>query len=326
MLSLQGDYICKYRTIISEYKIQFMSQLSPNTLSRHASTLEAEMSRLITVRQLDRWNAETLILGGSYFRGSLLIELCEAFEVEAETALSAALAVELIHNASLIHDDIMDHDFERRGRPSGYAVLGASQALLFGDVLIAEAYDCLANLEIASRSKVRLIQLLSQVILNASRGQSAQLDCESGMSCTLDACMEWSRLKTGMLFALPVEMALILADRERECKLAVSIGVEFGLAYQIMDDLFDCLGCKRGREKPSDNRNAEWTFARVAERDFVGSEAVTMVAWMRECFMRIDTMKSVLPAATRMIFNEVERGMQQQIDALLRAQAKSERV
>jgi geranylgeranyl diphosphate synthase type I len=300
-----------------------MNPLIPNTSTPAADRLEEEMRRLILARGLEHWNAADLILSGSYFRGSLLIELAEALEVDPQVALSVGVVVEVIHNASLVHDDIIDEDLERRGRPSSFALLGASQAMLLGDALIANAYDCLANLELPSRLKVRLIRVLSKVILNASRGQASQLDCKAGMSCTLDACIEWSRLKTGMLFALPVELALILADREYSGKLAVSVGVELGLAYQIMDDLYDWLGCKRGRADTSDLRNAEWTFARIAERDSPGYVAETMLGWIVECMERVKSMNAVLPPEIGFIFNQIEHGIRIQTDEALRYRKKS---
>lgn len=263
--------------------------------------LETLVSDYVHRSRLEKWDAERFISKGSGLRGELLIRLSCELGADLEVALNAAVAVELIHNASLVHDDIMDRGLERRGRPTAYAMLGEHQAILLGDVLIAEAYNVIADLKIDPDTKVQLIRIISQSIAEASAGQGAQIGCSADTACTLEACLDWSRLKTGSLFALPVKIALGLNKNDQFLEESAEAAIELGLAYQIKDDLSDWLGCKIGRTGLSDTENNQWTFARIAERDAPGNEISFMLDLIKNAEHRYRTLAEELPLFVRKV-------------------------
>ncbi|MEM1222773.1 MAG: polyprenyl synthetase family protein [Verrucomicrobiota bacterium] len=263
--------------------------------------LETLVTDYVQSSRLVEWDAERFISKGSGLRGELLIRLCHELGADLEVALNAAVAVELIHNASLVHDDIMDRDLERRGRPTAYAMLGEHQAILLGDVLIAEAYNVIAGLPVDAETKVNLIRIMSQSIAEASAGQGAQISCSANTACTLEACLDWSRLKTGSLFALPVKVALGFNKNDQFLEQSAEAAIELGLAYQIKDDLSDWLGCKIGRNGLSDTKNDQWTFARIAERDAPGNEISFLLDLIKNAECRYRTIAEELPLFVRKV-------------------------
>lgn len=209
------------------------------------------------------WEAERFVTGGSCFRGELLARLASSQGVEKRPVIQAAVAVELLHNASLVHDDLMDEDRMRRGRLSSYGALGHDKSLLLGDALIAETFAILAEMETDPEIRCRAVSLTAQTISIASIGQAEQASRSINQPCSLEDCLAWSRQKTGALIALPVELACILANDEDSRQSAHSAALQLGLAYQIKDDLLDWLGLKKGRSGSSDYRNKQWTVPLV---------------------------------------------------------------
>jgi len=169
--------------------------------------------------------------GGKRVRPVLCLATAEAAGTEAEAALPAAAALELVHNFSLVHDDLpaLDDDEVRRGRPSTWAAYGEAVAILAGDALLAEA------LRLAlSYPTPRVARELVQATLGMIGGQ--HLDITGGG----DDLAALHRLKTGCLFSASVACALWVADvPETEQKPWREFAEEVGLLFQIVDDILD---------------------------------------------------------------------------------------
>jgi geranylgeranyl pyrophosphate synthase len=181
--------------------------------------------------------------GGKRLRPVLCLATTEAAGGEVGDALDAAAAIELVHSFSLVHDDLpaLDDDAERRGRPTVHVRFGEAQAILAGDALLTEAFR-LANRYPSSDLRLELVQATAGMI----GGQ--YLDINGSGADRL----ELNRLKTGRLFVASVACGVRIADvSDGELKQWRAFGADYGLLFQVVDDLLDGDGlvCERGREK-----------------------------------------------------------------------------
>ena len=170
-------------------------------------------------------------MGGKRVRPVICLATAEAAGAEAERALPAAAAVELVHNFSLVHDDLpaLDNDEVRRGNPSVWARHGEATAVLAGDALLVEAFRLALSYPTPSVGRE-----LAQATLGMIGGQYLDITGTAPDEATLH------RLKTGCLFAASVGVALWVADvPEREQARWRAFGDELGLLFQIVDDILD---------------------------------------------------------------------------------------
>ena len=172
-----------------------------------------------------------LTMGGKRVRPVISLATAEAAGVEPERALPAAAAVELVHNFSLVHDDLpaLDNDAVRRDRPSVWAQHGEAVAILAGDALLAEAFRLALSYPTPSVGRE-----LAQATLGMIGGQYLDITATAPDEATLH------RLKTGCLFAASVGVALWVAEMpERDQAPWRAFGDELGLLFQIVDDILD---------------------------------------------------------------------------------------
>ncbi len=193
--------------------------------------------------------------GGKRSRARLALDAAAALGVSAEAAVDVAVACELLHNASLVHDDVQDRDLTRRGRPAVWALLGDEVAIGLGDAWIAAAVDAAACAAAPSELRNALVRSVARTIRDCVRGQAADGAARGSLALTPEEYESIARAKTGPLFALPVEAALILADAPwEELEAAREALGWLGAAYQVQDDLLDLYGWKDRDELASDLR------------------------------------------------------------------------
>lgn len=193
-----------------------------------------------------------LSTGGKRMRARLALAATEALGAERRRAVPWAAAVELVHNASLIHDDLEDGDEKRRGRPTVWVRHGAAQAINAGDLLLALPYRAAVRTEAADAVRWRLCESLAHAVERMARGQSAELEMLERLSRTARLEREYlqcARDKTGALFAATVEGAALLAGRSPADASELSEALlPFGVLFQLQDDVLDLFGDKgRGR-------------------------------------------------------------------------------
>jgi geranylgeranyl diphosphate synthase, type II len=182
-----------------------------------------------------------LQIGGKRIRPVLCLLGNELFEEIRPDAWSAAVAIELFHNFTLIHDDIMDKAPLRRGVQTVHTRFGDNTALLAGDVMMIQAYHWLNK--VSSTCQPSLLQLFNRTATEVCEGQQLDMDFENRQDVQLDEYLHMIKLKTSVLLACALQMgALIGGAGQRNQDLIYSFGLQLGLAFQVQDDYLDAFG------------------------------------------------------------------------------------
>jgi geranylgeranyl diphosphate synthase type II len=194
-----------------------------------------------------------LTLGGKRMRPMATLIAGDLFGVSIEKTKYAALSVELFHNFSLIHDDIMDKAPLRRGKETVHQKWNENIAILSGDVLFVKAYELLSKNEI--KYLPPLLECFNRTAVEVCEGQQLDMDFEQREDVTLDEYINMIRLKTSVLLGAAFEMGAIIGEASEEnIKNIYAFGVNLGIAFQIQDDLLDLYGAsdKVGKQKGGD--------------------------------------------------------------------------
>lgn len=202
-----------------------------------------------------------LSIGGKRIRPILCVLGNELFSEITEDAWSLATAIELFHNFTLIHDDMMDAAALRRGMQTVHTKYGDNTALLTGDVMLIRAYEKLQTINPAHLPKI--LSLFNTTAREVCEGQQLDMDFEKMPSVTLDAYIHMITLKTSVLLAASLEMGAILGGATPgNCKHLYEFGKNLGIAFQIQDDYLDAFGDpeKFGKEVGGDIRQNKKTF------------------------------------------------------------------
>jgi|694.fasta_scaffold32973_6 geranylgeranyl pyrophosphate synthase len=177
-----------------------------------------------------------LAAGGSRVRARLALDAARALALRDRDAIAIAATCELLHNASLVHDDLQDRDVVRRGQDAVWRRYGAAAAICVGDLLLSAAYAALARTGPAAAALiVRMHQRVAAVI----SGQCHDIALQGRAIASLETYEQVARAKSGPLLILPTELALALAGHEDAIPNAVEAGALFAVGYQIADDLED---------------------------------------------------------------------------------------
>ena len=186
---------------------------------------------------------------GKALRPALALLSARAAGVPAERGVMAAVAVELVHNFSLLHDDIMDGDTERRHRPTAWTVFGVGAAILAGDALLALANELV--LEDIAPGGPWAARCLSTAVQRLITGQSEDLAFESRGDVTLPECIEMAGDKTAALMACACTIGAVHVGASPELAMGLAeFGGHVGLAFQLTDDLLGIWGATEVTGKP----------------------------------------------------------------------------
>jgi geranylgeranyl diphosphate synthase type I len=187
--------------------------------------------------------------GGKAVRPALALLSAEAAGAPAEVGLPGAVAVELVHNFSLLHDDLMDGDIERRHRRTVWAIWGAPAAILTGDAMQALAQEVL--LEADSPHAAAAARLLAATTRELIRGQVEDLSFEQRTDVTLAECLDMAGGKTGSLLSASAAIGAVLAGAPQDTVGALRVfGAQVGLAFQLVDDVLGIWGDPAVTGKP----------------------------------------------------------------------------
>jgi geranylgeranyl diphosphate synthase type II len=182
-----------------------------------------------------------LSLGGKRLRPAMTLMACNLFSQEIEDAVSSALGIEVFHNFTLLHDDIMDNAEIRRGMPTVHVKWNNSTAILSGDVMQISSYQLMTQTPILNLK--RTLDLFSKTAAEICEGQQYDVDFESMNHVSVEQYLEMIRLKTAVLIAAGLKIgAWIGGASDLDADLLYDFGINIGLAFQLKDDLLDVYG------------------------------------------------------------------------------------
>ena len=210
--------------------------------------------------------------GGKRLRPVLLLLAAEAFGGEVAEAMPAALAVEVFHNFTLLHDDIMDNAAVRRGKPSVYAKWGGNVAILSGDAMLITAYKLLAGL--GGGKLARVINIFNDMALEVCEGQQYDMDFEGMERVSVEDYILMIERKTSALLSGSAMIGATLAGAaEEDIKKIYRFATELGLAFQLQDDMLDSYGDEAlGKKIGGDILEGKQTYLMVQAMSRASSE------------------------------------------------------
>lgn len=213
---------------LDNYRTTFLNYLSENINTKEPVNLYKPISYILS-------------LGGKRLRPILTLMSCELFNTSHKKALNAALAVELFHNFSLIHDDIMDNAPLRRGQETVHEKWDINTGILSGDAMLILAYQLFESYEPATFHK--LAKLFSKTAIEVCEGQQYDVDFEERQSVSTEEYLHMINYKTAVLVGAAMQMGAIVAGASENCQQAIyEFGRNLGLAFQIQDDYLDVFG------------------------------------------------------------------------------------
>jgi geranylgeranyl diphosphate synthase type II len=181
-----------------------------------------------------------LSLGGKRLRPVLALLACSLY-ADPNKAINQALAVEVFHNFTLVHDDIMDEAPLRRGRETVHKKWSLNTAILSGDVMLIKAYQLLANCEASLLPK--LLEAFNKMAVEVCEGQQMDMDFETRDNVEEEEYIRMIQLKTSVLLGCSLKMgALVGGASEEDAENLYQFGLKLGTSFQIKDDWLDCFG------------------------------------------------------------------------------------
>jgi len=213
---------------ISQYQEFFISYLKSQTIKKEPATLYEPIEYILG-------------LGGKRMRPVLTLMAAEVFDADYKKALPAAMAVEVFHNFSLVHDDIMDDAPLRRGKVTVHEKWNINTGILSGDAMLILAYQYFEQYEpVIFRD---LAKLFSKTALEVCEGQQWDVDFEERNDVAIPQYLKMIEYKTAVLVAAAMKMGAIIAKTtEKEADLIYDFGLNLGLAFQLQDDYLDAFG------------------------------------------------------------------------------------
>ncbi len=232
-----------------------LSPLLPDVLSRHRNAVEAALQAALepdglpltaAARYVMGWEdaeGRPMATGGKRIRPALTLVAAELFGGNVVDALPGAVAIELIHNFSLVHDEIQDQDDVRHGRPTAYTIWGPGQAINLGDFMYSRAIRALTSGHGDHGRRMRALDVLIRAVEGMIGGQWRDIAFEARDSIAEDEYLEMVRGKTGVLLGAAIEMGAILGGASEEHSATMGRwGVQLGLAFQMVDDWLGIWG------------------------------------------------------------------------------------
>lgn len=245
-----------------------------------------------------------LALGGKRLRPVLALMSCELFDKDFTKALYPALGIEVFHNFTLIHDDIMDNAPLRRGKATVHSKWDDNTAILSGDVMLIKAYELMAKTEPTYLKKI--VENFNRCATEVCEGQQYDMNFETIAAVTEQEYINMIRLKTAVLLAFALETGAILGGAsEANSKLLYEFGINIGIGFQLKDDLLDVFGeaHKFGKQVGGDIISNKKTYLLIKTLELAsGSQLKELKSWIDKS--EFDPLEKV--KAVKSIYNELE--------------------
>jgi geranylgeranyl diphosphate synthase, type II len=252
--------------------------LFPELNSRISKAI-GEISLPEAPRELYEPIAYTMALGGKRLRPLMVLASCDMFGGDAEMAIHPAIGIELFHNFTLLHDDLMDQAPLRRGKETVYKKWNANIAILAGDTMFAMANRYMLKTKPDAIGEI--LDLFNQTAVEVCEGQQYDMNFENRNDVSIAEYLEMIRLKTAVLIAASLKIGAIVAGASlRDATLIYDFGIRIGIAFQLMDDLLDVYGIeeKFGKQTGGDILAGKKTFLYLKAIESGGDDASVLQA------------------------------------------------
>ena len=222
-----------------------------------------------------------MALGGKRIRPVLALMACDAMGGSPDAAIDSAVGIEMFHNFTLLHDDVMDNADVRRGKPTVHRRWNDNTAILSGDTMLT-----IATQYIARSANWQVMDLFNKTAIEIYEGQQWDMDFENRNDVTVDEYIMMIRLKTSVLLGCALKSGALLADAAgKDADLLYEAGVNMGLAFQLMDDMLDVWGDPEtfGKEIGGDIMNNKKTFLLINAMQLArGDDADELRHWLND--------------------------------------------
>ncbi|MDV7186188.1 polyprenyl synthetase family protein [Lutibacter sp. TH_r2] len=213
---------------LEEYKEVFLGYLNEKIKSKDPVNLYNPIKYILEI-------------GGKRLRPILALMICDLFGEDSKKAMDVALAIEVFHNFTLVHDDIMDSAPIRRGKETVHKKWDENTGILSGDAMLIIAYQCVESYEPELFKKLML--LFSKTALEVCEGQQWDVDFETRNDVSIEEYIKMITYKTSVLIGAAMQMGAMIANvSEKEEKAIYNFGLNLGLAFQLQDDYLDTFG------------------------------------------------------------------------------------
>jgi geranylgeranyl diphosphate synthase type II len=277
-----------------------------NTLQNLQELIEDAVTELqYPVYPAELYEPITYILsvGGKRMRPALLLMACDLFGGDVKTAIPPALAIEVFHNFTLVHDDIMDNAPLRRGKVTVHEKWNPNVAILSGDVMLVEAYKLMMQVDTTILRQV--LEIFSNTAVGVCEGQQIDMNFEQQAEVEIDAYINMIRLKTAVLLGGALKIGALtggasLADADLLC----TFGEQLGIAFQLQDDILDVYGDpdKFGKQVGGDIISNKKTYLLIKALELAeANEKQTLDHWINAT--EFDVTKKV--SAVTAVYNEL---------------------
>lgn len=237
-----------------------------------------------------------LSVGGKRMRPALLLMACDLFGGDINEAISPALAIEVFHNFTLMHDDIMDNAPLRRGRVTVHERWNQNVAILSGDVMLIEGYKLM--MKVPDHLLRQILDIFNQTAVGVCEGQQIDMDFEQRCGVAIDEYIEMIRLKTAVVLGGALKIgALIGGADKKDATLLSDFGENLGIAFQLQDDILDVYGDpeKFGKQVGGDIISNKKTYLLIKALELAEGETAELLTHILENkeFINEDKVKAV---------------------------------
>jgi geranylgeranyl diphosphate synthase type II len=225
----------------------------------------------------------TLSNGGKRMRPLLVLMGCKVFSEDISQAIHPAIGIEVFHNFTLLHDDIMDNAPIRRGKPSVHTKWNSNIAILSGDAMMILAYQELCKTDSSVLSQV--LEVFNKIALEVCEGQQLDMDFETSENVSIADYVNMIRLKTAVVLGGGLKVGAIIGKADAEqANLLYQFGLNTGIAFQLQDDILDIYGesQKVGKQKGGDIISSKKTFLLLKALELAeGEQSKDLRKWLK---------------------------------------------
>jgi geranylgeranyl diphosphate synthase type II len=222
-------------------------------------------------------------LGGKKLRPALVMLGCQLFAGDTEKAVSPALGIEIFHNFSLVHDDIMDNAPLRRGKPTVHEKWDLPTAILSGDLMLIKALELV--MQVDDRLLRQVMEIFNNTAIKVCEGQQLDMNFEKQEKVSLDDYLQMIELKTAVLLGASLQIgALTGGASAKDAQLLYDFGTNIGIAFQLQDDILDVFGTPEtfGKQVGGDILSNKKTWLLIKAWELAGAEdKMLMSSWMK---------------------------------------------